>query len=683
MGDTAKTVLNAIESGDAFRPEIAAAVSSLVQSETGTPAPSAETIELAQSSHEQIDAELLEIFLEEANEVLTTIGDQSAQLAADPRNIDALTTIRRSAHTLKGSGRMVGLVDMGDAAWALEQTLNMWLRQDMAVTPNLLALIADAHKLFSRWVAALEHRSADIPDPSDLVALAELLRGEEQPSPAPSSEEAGIVHSVELPAAAVGEESPSAVVDLAASPAWAGEPQTVPVDEVEAELIAELPFAPIAEQVAEPVVEPVAEMADMFADLSVAEELSSVEGTSGVVESAPVEPVAQAAPTLYDIFREEARGHLETLVAGYAELEANPGAPTSFEMTRAAHTLGGIAATVGLMPLNHLAITLEHALLRRDSSGRPESIGGLETVRQAIITLEQMFAGLARQEAPGEQVQLIAALEDVFLIEPQAVELASEMPEPAAEEEVVSLVEPAAQPAVETAVPATAVPAARLKDDLDEQLLPIFLEEAQDQLRELTVQLRLWRGDLASDAQPHAIARLLHTFKGNARMAGAMNLGEFTHLLESRVEDVLRAGAATPAFIDEIESGCDTLDQATERLRNGESAVIEPAAAAAGQVAAAPDSAIAVSLEADREHHDAEAGAQRASLRVRADLIDRLVNEAGEISIARARIEGEMRSLKGSLLDLTENVIRLRRQLREIEIQAEVADAVAGRPGAR
>jgi chemosensory pili system protein ChpA (sensor histidine kinase/response regulator) len=58
-------------------------------------------------------------------------------------------------------------------------------------------------------------------------------------------------------------------------------------------------------------------------------------------------------------------------------------------------------------------------------------------------------------------------------------------------------------------------------------------------------------------------------------------------------------------------------------------------------------------------------------LRVRADLIDRLVNEAGELSIARARIEGEMRGLKESLLDLTENVIRLRRQLRDIEIQAE------------
>ena len=65
-----------------------------------------------------------------------------------------------------------------------------------------------------------------------------------------------------------------------------------------------------------------------------------------------------------------------------------------------------------------------------------------------------------------------------------------------------------------------------------------------------------------------------------------------------------------------------------------------------------------------------ETGA-RAQLRVRADTIDRLVNEAGEVAIARARVEGELRSLKGNLLELTNSVIRLRTQMREIEIQAE------------
>ncbi len=58
-------------------------------------------------------------------------------------------------------------------------------------------------------------------------------------------------------------------------------------------------------------------------------------------------------------------------------------------------------------------------------------------------------------------------------------------------------------------------------------------------------------------------------------------------------------------------------------------------------------------------------------LRVRADTIDRLVNEAGEVAISRARIEGELRALKSNLLELTGSVIRLRSQVREIEIQAD------------
>ena len=768
--------------------------------------PSSQIPEPAQSGHAEIDAELLAIFLEEAHEVLATIGEQAALLSADANQIDALTTIRRSAHTLKGSGRMVGLVDMGEAAWALEQTLNMWLRQDMAVTHDLLALIADAHSLFSRWVAALEQGAGAIPDPAAMVAMAEMLRGQEV-TPVVQSLDLAPVQQVELPLASVVE-APSMVVDLQpvpdqvfetptaapefaedfefsvsaeetplmaldlqpqpeqvseAPPAtpevaqdfqFAGLADEAPAMEIDlqpvsdwtsdvtaagAEVVlptesvpegaepvaAEFEFALSADEMSSVAVEPPLESEQVFDvpgampefvmdvapeampeavetfEFDLSEELSPLEVVASEafevvpeatwdapLDSAAEQPASEdqllrstpefaeipeappAAPTLYDIFCDEARGHLQTLIGAYAELETNPLAATSTEMTRAAHTLGGIAGTVGLMPLNHLAITLEHALLRRDGSGRPDSIEGLETVRQAIITLEGMFAGLGRQEAPEEQFQLISALEEVFLVAP-VVEVPPVEPETPVADQIApqAVAETAPEAAVQQLQAAT--PAVkRLQDELDEQLLPIFLEEAQDQLRELTVQLRLWRGDLASDAQPHAIARLLHTFKGNARMAGAMNLGEFTHLLESRVEDVLRSGAATPAFIDEIEGGCDTLAQSAERLRSGDTSIPQPLAAAVGEVPAAEVSAVAVHLDTDREH-DAEAGAHRATLRVRADLIDRLVNEAGELSIARARIEGEMRSLKGSLLDLTENVIRLRRQLREIEIQAE------------
>jgi chemosensory pili system protein ChpA (sensor histidine kinase/response regulator) len=58
-------------------------------------------------------------------------------------------------------------------------------------------------------------------------------------------------------------------------------------------------------------------------------------------------------------------------------------------------------------------------------------------------------------------------------------------------------------------------------------------------------------------------------------------------------------------------------------------------------------------------------------VRVRADLLDRLVNEAGEVSISRSRLDNELSVLRQSLLELTENVGRLRAQLREIEIQAD------------
>jgi chemosensory pili system protein ChpA (sensor histidine kinase/response regulator) len=60
-----------------------------------------------------------------------------------------------------------------------------------------------------------------------------------------------------------------------------------------------------------------------------------------------------------------------------------------------------------------------------------------------------------------------------------------------------------------------------------------------------------------------------------------------------------------------------------------------------------------------------------ALLRVNADTLDQLINDAGEIAIARTRVEAELRTIKQSLADLVDSVARLRSQLREIELQAD------------
>ena len=58
-------------------------------------------------------------------------------------------------------------------------------------------------------------------------------------------------------------------------------------------------------------------------------------------------------------------------------------------------------------------------------------------------------------------------------------------------------------------------------------------------------------------------------------------------------------------------------------------------------------------------------------LRVNADTLDYLITESGEVAIARSRIEAELRLVKQSLGDLDDSIVRLRTQLREVEIQAD------------
>jgi chemosensory pili system protein ChpA (sensor histidine kinase/response regulator) len=56
---------------------------------------------------------------------------------------------------------------------------------------------------------------------------------------------------------------------------------------------------------------------------------------------------------------------------------------------------------------------------------------------------------------------------------------------------------------------------------------------------------------------------------------------------------------------------------------------------------------------------------------VRSQLLDRLVNQAGEVMISRARMEARLTQLRSSLGDLTGNLDRLRHQLRDVELQSE------------
>ncbi|MCE9568556.1 MAG: response regulator, partial [Rhodocyclales bacterium] len=319
-----------------------------------------------------------------------------------------------------------------------------------------------------------------------------------------------------------------------------------------------------------------------------------------------------------------------------------------------------------------------------------------------------MLGAVAERRMPGEEADLAAELNAMMPVPEQAPEptveqapetaveapveqLPEQLPEQALELTADPLVVPAAADAVpEISLTAAERRAARIEDEIDTQVLPLFLEESVDLMRDIGGLLRDWR--LAPDNAETArtLQRALHTLKGSARMAGAMGCGELLHSMEDRVDQAIAMKSVQATTIDGLETSYDRTAMLIEHLRNPDAArpdLDEPMVAAAGidvsvesavvesPVAEAPpvegQGAATAGPLAAPAHAAVFVPAAQVHLRVRADLVDQLVNEAGEVAIARGRIEGELLALKVSLLDLTENVIRLRNQLREVEIQAE------------
>ncbi len=134
-------------------------VTGFPQGEITTEAAEADSGEFFLLDEEEIDEEILEIFIEEGAEVIEHIRENLPKLAADYNNIDALLEIRRSFHTLKGSGRMVGATHIGDFAWAIEQMLNKVRDGLSEVTANAIAIIGDATDQVPGVLKALEEKT--------------------------------------------------------------------------------------------------------------------------------------------------------------------------------------------------------------------------------------------------------------------------------------------------------------------------------------------------------------------------------------------------------------------------------------------------------------------------------------------------------------------------------------------
>ena len=112
-------------------------------------------------------------------------------------------------------------------------------------------------------------------------------------------------------------------------------------------------------------------------------------------------------------------------------------------------------------------------------------------------------------------------------------------------------------------------PLAEVRDDVDAQVLPIFLEEAAELYPQAGEQVRAWRRVPGDAGCARQLRRTLHTFKGSARMAGAMRLGELAHLMESRlVIDDAPVSGSTELF-ETLDGDLDRIAYVLDALREG------------------------------------------------------------------------------------------------------------------
>jgi chemosensory pili system protein ChpA (sensor histidine kinase/response regulator) len=428
----------------------------------------------------------------------------------------------------------------------------------------------------------------------------------------------------------------------------------------------------------------------------------------------------------YNVYLNEADEWSRRLQTELSEWAMELHRPIGDSTVALAHSLLGSSATVGFTALSTMARALEQALehVKLHSQGTAAhaavfndaaedirrllhqfAAGFLKEADEAVladlrsITHSEFLAPTAGAEESLQEVQqpdhdspstqsgpdswlggLDEPVSSSLLAEPLSV-----VDESATEAFVQAPVETIRQPDV-VAVASPLLVASSFADEidaddrLDPDLFPVFQEEAVELLPALGTALRQWASRPENTSARAEALRVLHTLKGSARLAGAMRLGEMAHRLESSIEELgsgaLQSVQVEPLLVrfDAVQNTFDALQgtadadafEAERSLQGLQPASIVPATVAAtspSRAVAAPAGSITLPAPAR--------GLTSQSVRVRSQLLDRLVNQAGEVMISRSRIDARVAQLHASLGELGGNLDRLRQQLRDVEVQAE------------
>jgi chemosensory pili system protein ChpA (sensor histidine kinase/response regulator) len=550
------------------------------------------------------EQDLARVFLDEARELLALAQSAWDELQSTPDDMVALTRLRRAFHTLKGSARMVGLGGYGDAAWAVERTLNDALATPEPAARGLLDWVQDAKVQLLAWLDTMT--AADTPSHADHA-----------PCDFEGSAQAWLLQRV-----------------------W--QPLVVAQQVDEPTLPSEEPEPPMADEAPE-----LAQPSEPEALLPIPDD-----------DLRQIGPV-RVSTRLYNVFLNEADTWSRQLQQALEEWALQPTQPVPAEAAGFAHSLAGSSATLGFEALADVARRMESTLDRvalTQWSGQslpPDTTACLCGSAQEVRQLLQQFAAGVYKESQAEWLARLDVLQSDLLRHSVRSEQASTVSVGPLQDD-------------------------ELQDQPDEALFPLFEAEAQELMPRLMSAVRQWMARLDNQSAAGEVQRVLHTLKGSARLAGVLQWGERVHELESQVQRV--ASQATAADLQWLQHEADALLQHLQQLSPATDVLVGVAPSVPEEYLAPvpeptpPDLPVAGAPQGlVLPLHPVAQGVRsaRATIRVATDLLDRLVNETGEVMISRVRVQGELAAVRGSLSDLSANLERLRLQLRDMELQTE------------
>ncbi|MEJ2528939.1 MAG: Hpt domain-containing protein, partial [Gammaproteobacteria bacterium] len=271
-------------------------------------------------SLEEVDPEILEIFIEEAQEELEVIREYLTRWLDDEDDTDALITFRRSFHTLKGSGRLVGAKTIGEFAWSIENLLNRVIDQTLPVTEDIKDLLRQTMDVLPGLIDCQARAVPPEVDVQPMVERATQLATPDYSGPSSSGAHVDLDQAEDEAEDEAGDESES-YPDV-----WDG-------DESEIEL-------------------------ESFAGLDDATEEDDVLDSEFTEEhtGAPI----SLDSTLLEIFSSESRAHIDTINAFLNNCKEMGGACVlTRDVSRAFHTLHGSAHMAGVDPIAEISAALE------------------------------------------------------------------------------------------------------------------------------------------------------------------------------------------------------------------------------------------------------------------------------------------------------------------------------------